>query len=330
MKVKVGLIGCGNMGSGLFKACAQLDNAEAVAVADPIAENAKRLADELNVNAFSSYEEMLDKGGIDAAIVAVPNYLHANVSVAVAHSGKHVFCEKPMALTVDDCDRMIKASESSNVKLMIGQVLRYLPVFNKMKEILDSGLLGNPFSMYVSRLGSGTWGNPQHWRMKAETCGGVLYELNVHELDYMRYVCGDVDSVCSHMGNFLKHDTRDYEDTVHVLLKFKSGGMGSLLAGQCSSIGGYDGKIHCTRGTMHFDNGKGTINYKPFDGEEVTLGRDDMKTEPGVRREIRLFIESIIEDKEPPIPGWDGKKTIEIVQGAYISAKEDREVKLPF
>jgi predicted dehydrogenase len=329
MNVKVGLIGCGNMGAGLARACSQLDNATVVGVADSMAEKAEKLAEDLSARAFGDYRNLLTEGDVDAVIVAVPNFLHADTASAAAESGKHVFCEKPMALTVDDCDRMIKAAKDNGVKLMVGQVLRYLPVFVKMKEIVDSGILGEPFSMYVSRLSGGSWGNPQHWRMKRELTGGILYEVSVHELDYMRYICGDVESVSASMGNFIQADGRDYEDTAHVMLRFKSGGVGTLIAGQCSSMGGYDGKIHCRKGTVHFDNGKSLVTYKPFDGEVVKIEREEMKTEPGVRREIRYFVESIVEDKEPAIPGEDGRKVIEIAQAAYISAKEGREVKLP-
>ena len=329
MEVKVGLIGCGNMGADLAKTCSQLENATVVGVADSAAAKAEKLAGELNARPFGDRNDLLAEGDIDAVIVAVPNFLHAETTLAAADSGKHVFCEKPMAITVNDCDRMIQAARDNGVKLMIGQVLRYLPVFAKMKEIVDSGILGEPFSMYVSRLSGGSWGNPQHWRMKKELTGGILYEVSVHELDYMRYICGDVDSVSASMGNYLQSDDRDYEDTAHVMLRFESGGVGTLITGQCSSLGGYEGKLHCSKGTMHFDNGKRLITYKPFDGEVVKLGAEDMKTEPGVRRELRYFIESITEDKDPAIPGEDGRKTIEVVQAAYISAREGRTVELP-
>ena len=328
MEVKVGLIGCGNMGSGLASACSKLEGATVVGVADPVAENAGKLADELNARAFDDHRDLLAED-IDAVIVAVPNFRHAEVSIAAAESGKHVFCEKPMALTIDECDEMIQAAKANRVKLMVGHVLRYLPVFSKMKEIIDSGILGEPFSIYVSRLGGGSWGNPQSWRMKAAMCGGMLYELNVHELDYMRYICGDVDSVSALMGNYMQFDTRDYEDTAHVMLKFRSGAIGTLMAGQCSSMGGYEGKIHCRKGTMHFDNGRRLVTYKAFSGEPVKLEAEDMKTEPGVGRELRYFVEAITEDKEPAVPGEEGRKVIEIVQAAYISAREGRDVKLP-
>jgi len=329
MEVKVGLIGCGNMGSGLVKNCAQLENAVAAGVSDPVVEKAEKLGEELHVPAFGDHTDLLKVEDIDAVIVAVPNFRHAEVSIAAAENGKHVFCEKPMALTIGDCDKMIQAAKANGVKLMVGQVLRYLPVFAKMKEIMDSGILGEPFSMYVSRLSGGSWGNPQHWRMKADLCGGVLYEVSVHELDYMRYICGDVDRVAALMGNYLQNDSRDYEDTVHLTLHFKNGGIGTLIVGQCSSMGGYEGKIHCRKGTMHFDNGKRIVTYKTFDGEAVKLEAEDMKTEPGVRRELRYFIEAIIEDKEPAIPGEEGRKVIEVVQAAYISAREGRSVELP-
>ena len=327
--VRVGLISCGNMGASLARTVHGLDAAQIVAVADVDAEKARAFAGELgeDVQVFVDYQAMLDVPDVDAVIVASPAYLHEEMVVAAARAKKHIFCEKPMAFTVDACDRMIEAARENIVKLMIGQVLRYLPVFNKIKEIVDSGALGRPFSVTIARIGGG-WGGARSWRKQRDKVGGVLYEVSVHELDFMRYIAGDVDRVAAFAGNFVQKDV-DYEDLVQVLLHFEQGGSGALLAGMSSALGVYDGKILCEKGSVFFNNGWSGLRYKSFDGDEVQVSKEDMATEPGVRRELREFVEAVLNDTEPTIPGEEGRKVIEIVQAAYRSAEEGRDVALP-
>lgn len=326
--VRVGLIGCGSMGASLARTVHTLDTAQVVAVADVDGEKVRGIAGELGegVQVFGDYREMLDLPDVDAVIVASPGYLHEEMVVAAASAGKHTFCEKPMAFTVDACDRMIQAAHGHGVKLMIGQVLRYLPVFNKIKEMVDSGVLGRPFSVTIARIGGG-WG-ASSWRKQKDKVGGVLYEVSVHELDFMRYIAGDVDRVAAFAGNFVQKYV-DYEDLVQVLLHFRQGGSGALLAGMSSALGSYDGKILCEKGSLFFNNGWADLRYRLFDGDEVQVSKEDMATEPGVRRELREFVEAVLNDTEPTIPGEEGRKVIEIVQAAYRSAEEEREIVLP-
>ena len=307
-----------------------LDAAKVVAVSDVVEEKMQKLAAELgeDVKVFEGYRVLLAQEDVDAVIVASPGYLHEEMVVAAAEAGKHVFCEKPMAFTVAACDRMIRAAKENGVKLMIGQVLRYLPVFNRIKEIVDSGTLGRPFGISIARIGGAWGGSRTSWRLKKAQVGGVLYEVSVHELDFMRYIAGDVDRVAAFAGQFVETPC-DYEDLVQVLLHFERGGSGSLLAGMSSAIGSYNGKILCERGSIFFDNGWSGLRYKPFDGEEVQVPKEEMDTEPGVRREVREFVEAILEDTEPTIPGEEGRKVIEIVEAAYRSAEEMQEVALP-
>jgi len=327
-KVKLGLIGCGSMGSSLANACGTLDNAEVVAVCDVDSGRVNDLAGRIGAKGYSSHAEMLSMADIDAVIIASPGRMHALHAVDSAAAGKHIFCEKPMALSVEDCDRMIEAARNHNVKLMVGQVLRYLPVFDRIKRIIDSGELGRPFSISIARIGDGrgAWAIP--WRRRKSESGGILFEVSVHEIDFMRYIAGDIDRVAAFAGRYVHRDI-DYEDTIQVLLHFVSGGIGSLLAGQSSAIGAYDGKILCTKGSIFFGRGDASIVYKLFDGEEVMLKGEDLEVENPVRRELRYFVESIINDTEPPIPGEEGKKAVEVAQAAYLSVERMGEVKLP-
>lgn len=331
--LRIGLLGCGSMGSSLAKTAHGLDAAEVVAVSDVVEEKARKLAGELGegangvrgVKVFSEYRALLAQEDVDAVIVASPGYLHEEMVVAAAEAGKHLFCEKPMAFSVAACDRMIRAAKEGSVKLMIGQVLRYLPVFNRIKEIVDSDTLGRPFGISITRIGGGWRASGTSWRLNKAQVGGVLYEVSVHELDFMRYIAGDVDRVAAFAGQFVETHC-DYEDLVQILLHFQCGGSGSLLAGMSSAIGSYEGKILCEQGSIFF--GWSGLRYKPFDGEEVRVSKEEIDTEPGVRREVREFVEAVLEDTEPTIPGEEGRKVIEMVEAAYRSAEEMREVAL--
>ncbi len=325
-EVRVGVIGCGAMGTSLARHCSALHSAQVVATADVEIQRAKELAEELDAEYSGSHRGLLDREGLEAVVVAVPNFLHEKIAVDAANAGKHIFCEKPMALSVRECDRMIRAAKANHVKLMIGQVLRYAPMFEQVKRIIDSNVIGRPFSVYLERIDTIDWcSHGSAWRGRAEFSGGMLFHCNVHELDYMMHICGAVDSVAAFTAKNVAKDI-DYEDVAHVLLRFKTGAIGTLLGGHCSSLPGRGGKIHCTKGSLDFAEGR--IRYKPFDGELVTTMVEEGGGESPVRRELREFIRCIVEDTAPPIPGEEGRRAIEVIEAAYRSARGRREVKV--
>ncbi len=331
----IGLIGAGNMGKSLARGVAACEDARIVAVADP-AEGAAEaaaaeLADEGEIDAYTDVRAMLERDDIAAVLVAVPNFLHAEVTCQAAEAGKHVFCEKPMALNVADARAMIEACEAAGVKLMIGQVLRYIAPYVWILDLVRSGELGEPFGMQVTRIGGG-WGGQfgQSWRMRKETSGGPLFEISAHEIDFMRQILGEAQTVYASMDNYVNPEL-DYEDFVHMVINFQQGGRGALLAGHAAKLGSYDGKIFCTNGTVFFDNKTGQVTYKIGDGEAQTISYAETGEgyERGVDREIREFIEAVLYDTEVTIPGIEGLRNIEIAQAAQISAASNRVVELP-
>lgn len=328
--VRLGLISCGNMGASLARSAHGLPDAAVVAVCDIVEEKAGALAGELDARCFTDYMELLGCDDIDAVIVASPNFAHCEMTVAAADAKKHVFCEKPMALNVADCRAMIEACERSGVKLMVGQVLRYLPVFETITELVESGDFGRAFSVSTCRIG-GAWGAAgvrAPWRYKAEQCGGVLFEVNQHEIDYMRRLLGDAKSVFAAMGQYVRQDI-DFADLNYVLIHFERGGIGCLMTGQAAEIGSYDGKVLCHKGSIFFDNGRRRLTYRLAGKELVEIDVRKRKFEPGVRKELRQFCEAIVRDEEPAIPGAEGLRNVEIAEAAILSAREGRLVELP-
>jgi len=335
-QLKIGLIGAGNMGASLARGLRPLDYAAVVAIADPAqgaaASRAQELAEGGTIDAYTDVAEMLAREDIEAVIVAVPNYLHADLVRQAAAAGKHIFCEKPMALNVADARTMIEAAEQNGVKLMIGQVLRYNPPYAWIKDLIASGRLGEAFGMQTTRVGGG-WGDRYHatWRMAKETSGGPLFEIAAHEIDFMRQILGEAETVYASMGNYVTPEV-DYEDFAYVLVNFQGGGRGCLLSGHAGVMGTYDGKLYCTEGTLFFDSRTAQVAYqRKGDHEPTTLAYAETAKgyEPGVQREMREFVEAVVNDTEITIPGTEGLRNTEVAQAAHISAFANRVVTLP-
>jgi myo-inositol 2-dehydrogenase/D-chiro-inositol 1-dehydrogenase/scyllo-inositol 2-dehydrogenase (NAD+) len=272
---------------------------------------------------------LLAREDIDAVIIAAPNFLHRQIAEQAAAAKKHIFSEKPLAISKADALAMVQTARENGVKLMVGQVLRYLPPWHLVKSLVESGDLGRPFAMQTTRIGGG-WGGGIYrapWRLKRETCGGPLFEINAHEIDFMRQIMGEAKRVTANTGRFVETEI-DYEDLAMLLIEFENGGYGQLLAGHCAQIGIYDMRLYCTNGTVVCPSG-GPMRYKKVGEEEVTATPEQLQAEPGVRREVREFVECVLNDTEPTIPGEEGVHNVEIAEAALLSAAEHRPVDLP-
>ncbi len=332
----IGLIGAGNMGKSLASGVAACDLARIAAISDPVEGAAEAAAEDISegdeIDTYTDLGEMLAREDIAATLVAAPNYLHPELVIRSAEAEKHVFCEKPMALNVADARSMIEACETNDVKLMIGQVLRYNSRVAFILEMIRNGDLGKPFGMQISRIGGGwTAGSKYHapWRLKKETCGGPLFEISAHEIDFMRQVLGEACTVYASMDNYVSPEV-DYEDFVQMVINFEEGGRGALLAGHAARVGKNDGKIFLTAGTIYYDNSIGEVTWLG-EGEEIQkISYDELdgRYERGVNREIREFVEAVVDDAEVTIPGIEGLRNTEIAQAAGISAASNRVVEL--
>lgn len=345
-KLGVGLISCGVMGSGLARALKGVATAELRAVSDINEEAAWKLAADWvqpegeeegparpPLPVHTDYQELLARPDVAAVIVASPQFLHADMTVAAAAAGKHVFCEKPMATNVADCDRMIAAVERAGVKLMIGQVCRFHAVHATVKKLVDEGTIGEPTCLMVHRIGGG-WGGGwrQPWRLKQAQSGGNLMEINAHELDFLRWVCGEVKQVYAQGGNYITPEI-DYPDLTLVTLTFASGAVGFLHSSQATLFGGYGGRLDATEGSAEFPSfwGEGAgVRYRHKDAEETTfLPASEMQVENPVQHELRVWVEAILNDTTPPVTGYDGRAAVEIAEAAYRSMETGQPVSLP-
>jgi len=328
-KVRVGFIGCGPMGASEIKSMATIPQAVVAAAADPVLEKAQPAVEPYGAPAFADPEQMLREVKLDAVVIASPQFLHREHAELAAGAGVHIFCEKPMATTTADCEAMIAAAKRGGVKLMIGQVLRYLPIWRTAIELVRSGELGVPMGLVVTRIGGGFGSWSQPWRASHQQSGGILMEINSHEIDFMRCLCGEVESVYCLGDRFVREDM-DSLDNLYLSLRFRQGAAGVLHSSQASFIGESSGKIQCAAGTICYRNA--------HDGSFFDVARQGKKEperlalaneEDGVRRELREFIEAVANDTPVTIPGEEGRNNVEVAEAAYLSARTGAVVKLP-
>ena len=325
-RINFGLIGCGSMGAYLSERFNGLEEGSIVAVSDIDPTMGKSLAAKIEADYVPDLDELLGRKDLKAVIVAAPNHLHADLTIKAASAGKHVFCEKPMALSLADCDRMMQAANKNGVKLMVGHVLRLFPTFTKIKEIIDEGAIGKISSISMRRLAK--LDLESSWRRDKGLSGGGLFEVSIHELDYMRYLAGEVEEVYSLMNGHRPGEI-NYEGSALVTLRFANGAIGDLNSSTVSSINIYDGVIQGDRGTLFLNKTEGSINYVSTDGTEKEIGIKDIKGEDPYRAELRNFIHSILKGERLLFDGEDGRKVVEIVEAAFMSQSTRAPVKLP-
>lgn len=209
--LRIGIVGFGFMGRMHFGQWKAVKGAQVVAICDAnpnIKEDTKRAVgniqgaegdiDFTKIEVYHDFVQMLEKARLDAISLTLPTYLHATCSEQALSRGVHVLCEKPMALTTADCDRMVKAADKSGKILQIGHCVRFWPEYAKAKEIVEGGKYGKVVAAMFQRLGSPPGWSIDNWFVDETRSGGVALDLHIHDTDYVQYLFGMPKAVCSH------------------------------------------------------------------------------------------------------------------------------------
>jgi predicted dehydrogenase len=343
-RIKVGVIGCGYIAEE-----AHLPNllscpeAELTAIADVRHERLLTIGKKFCVKKlYTDYHDMLKNNLIDAVVVCVPTFLHHKVVVDALEAGKHVFCEKPMATTLDEADEMILAARKNNVKLMIGHNFRFLPNHRIAKEWVHKGKIGKVFYVRAQFASPGPYGAPgitSSFYFDPSKGGGVLFDAGYHLIDLLLWMFGDITEVRACINTYKKEINRA-DDVASVSIKFKNGIIGELFASWVSiqnwhimtdyntlQILGSQGRIDSELfgPYLHYFNEKslvcklkGMIKITPF---ELDPRIPFIAKNYSWKKEIESFIDCIIRDKEPPITGDDGRRVLKVILDAYKSAR---------
>jgi len=190
--------------------------------------------EKFGIETFTDYNELIAHPDVDVVFVKTPNHVHKEPTIAALDEGKHVFCEKPMALTMEDCKAMVEAARHNGRLLQIDLELRSSLLMRRMKEIIDSTELGAVRRIMFHHY-QGAWDHPpDHWRMNLETSGGIFPEKLVHETDIFRWLVGEVTAVQSFAAeNVIPQSTMP--DCLQTMFWFENGALGSMLHTQTRS-----------------------------------------------------------------------------------------------
>lgn len=197
--VKIGLVGTGEIGQVHAKAHAAVEDTELCIAALIQPDSEEALCEQYDARLYPGFEALLDDKTVDAVDICLPNDLHRQFVVQALDAGKHVFCEKPIALSLDDADAMIEASHRAGKFLMIGHVLRFWPEYLRAKEAVDAGRVGRPLLFTARRMVSllvGTQGE-QGWRHDPRRSGGAVLDMQIHDLDAFCWFFGTPQAVVS-------------------------------------------------------------------------------------------------------------------------------------
>ena len=228
-RLRIAIVGVGHIGSQHAKHASTLGSL--VAVCDIKQDRARQIAEQFGCSAYFSIDELLSKEkDLDLVAVCTPNGLHAEHSIKALKAGCNVLCEKPMAISVHDCEQMIHTAEETNRRLFIVKQNRFNPPVKAVKKVVDEGKLGKILSVQVNCF----WNrNPEYyqgsdWRGTRNLDGGTLFTQYSHFIDLLYWFVGDVEDVRAYTENYLHKGVVEFEDTGVVVLRFTSGALGTI------------------------------------------------------------------------------------------------------
>jgi UDP-N-acetyl-2-amino-2-deoxyglucuronate dehydrogenase len=355
--VRTAIIGCGKVAQIHADALAGLPSAQLAAVSDNDLPRAQAFAARCGARAFDDPGRMVREAGIEAAIVCTPHPVHAAPAIAAMEGGAHVLVEKPLAASLADCDAMLAAAARFGVKLGVVSQRRFFEPVARMKAAIDSGRIGAPVLGSVVML---SWRDEAYyrsdpWRGRWDTeGGGVLINQSPHHLDLLRWFMGPVEEITGCWAN-LNHPYVEVEDTALAMIRFRSGGLASIMVSLSQKPGIYT-KIHVhgsngasvgsqTDGGATFIAGMSPVLEPPLNdlwtipGEESLLA--DSRAQDSARFDATApvvhyhalqdadFLSAVRNGHAPAATGEDGRAVVEMIQAVYLSGRSRLPVRFP-
>ncbi len=357
-RINTAIIGPGKVAHTHARILAALPQSRFVAVCGRNAERTAAFANEYGVQAHTDLQAMLRDADVQMLIVCTPHPQHAAQAIIAAEAGVHVLVEKPMAITVADCDNMIAAARDADVKLGVISQRRLYPAVQRVRAAIDSGKIGQPILGTLTLLG---WRGPEYYAMDAwrgthdGEGGGVLVNQAVHQLDLFQWLMGPIAEVSAYVAN-LNHPMIEVEDTAVAVVKFRSGALGAIVASNSQNPGLY-GNIH-----IHGSNGS-TVGVQTDGGSMFISGVtsdveppiNDVWTIPGEAEQlvewqaadralaqstdimshyhqlqIADFLDGVVCRRPALVEGNEGRKAVELFEAMYRSSMEQRPISVPF
>ena len=338
-KVNVGLVGTGFL-SDIFARCYIHDpKVKLATVCSRTEENARSFAHKYGLKTwYTDYNAMLRRDDLDAVNICVPNFLHAPLTISAAENGKHVLCTKPLAISMEEAEKMVRTCENAGVKLMYGENWLFTPAAGRIQEIIDEGALGKILAIEAREQHSGSH---SPYATKREYCGGgVLIHMAVHPIGFIMSIMNrPVKRVYAELGNLLHN--LEVEDYAVILVRFEGEGSGVAQSNYITKGGmqerieiyGSEGMVfmnltHENPMRVYSDVGYSYVVEKASLSHGWTSPVIDEKTHYGFCNMVRHFSDCILEDKEPLSDGKFGKEVLKVIFAGYESNKKKTSINL--
>ncbi len=344
-KVKVGIIGS-QFEADIHAASFQIlpEEAEVVAVASPTPGHPEALAERYNIaSVFHDYQEMLKDHDIEMVTITSPNTLHAPMTLDAARAGKHVVCEKPLCMTLEEADEMLDTCKRQGVLLMYAEELYFTPKYVRAKELADQGAFGK---VYLVKQSEKHFGPHSEWFWDVERSGGgVFMDMGCHGIAFCYWFLNRpaVKNVFCQMGTYVHTDKTRGEDDSICIIEFENGAVG-LVEDSWARRGGMEDRVEIygeggvTYADLHMGNALPTYSEYGFGYAVEKAPSTKGWTYPvfdelynyGFPQEMRHFARCVRGKEEPQATGEDGRVAMEVMYAGYQSARTGHKVKLPF
>ena len=334
MVLSIGIIGTGRMGERHALAYEKIHNANLIGFADIMPEQSQKLAEQFGKKNYS-VDEILDDKSINAIHVCTPNTSHFETTLKVIRAGKHVLVEKPMALSLNECDDMISESKKSGMNLMVGHTYRFYPSSLKVQQLLDTGNLGQIKLVTSYSLDPGFLqgkGKTPNWALSKEMGGGVFFDA-IHAIDLFRsWFHSEISEVYVPIMDKI-YDEFTAEQMGLATLRFENGIVGTIMPvsptwgirDNSTIIIGKKGVISVTYGE---EVKLGQKEWEEFDFQYRSRPVNHEHNLQGFINEISEFVKSIEENRSPLVTMEDGRKNLQVVLSMYESYHKKKIVNI--
>ncbi|WP_409342372.1 Gfo/Idh/MocA family protein [Paenibacillus sp. MBLB4367] len=322
--MKVAVAGCGTMGRKFARVISEMQHVELTGIYNQSPHSAKGFAESLGTKWFSSYDELLADKELELVVIALPTFLHKAYTIRAAAYGKHVICEKPIALDREEAGEMMRACDLAGVRLFVGHVLRFFPEYRHMRKQATEGAVGKIGVVHAKR--ASLHPPADSWFADSGKSGGVIFDLMIHELDYMCWLLGEVSSV------FAESKRTAGFDYATATLRFESGAIANIEA-----IWGHPASFHAN---LEIFGSHGVLKCSSQDsrplvlyctdsgsaaGEGVILPEAPSRQDP-FALEIAHFIDCIRHRKQPIVTAADACQAVAVAQLALQSMETGKPV----
>lgn len=329
--LNVGILGLGMMGRVHLSSYQNIEGVKVAAVCDLSEDRLTAAASSYGVRVYKDYDRMMAEESLDIVDICLPTFMHKEYALRSMDQKKHVFCEKPIASSLEDAEAMLRAANENNVKFSVGQVVRFFPAYDKAAKNVADGKIGTPKLIRTTRTGSFPSGGVNNWYKDPYLSGGVLMDLVIHDFDWIRHCFGEVDRV--YARSLFMRGFGEFDHAL-VTLRLKNGAVAHIEGSWAYPPGALFGttfEIIGTKGQIEFDS-RSSVPVKKHllvDGSEKVINDSPVfKWEEPYTLELQDFIDSINQRRMPAVNPKEAIKALEISLAAIESAKSGRVVSL--